>query len=100
MFSRIHDTTLKDKKTLAQKALKTSEECGELSEAVLKFDKAHGLEYKISENEDLSANVLQEAADVIICAASTAFCIGFTVDDLKSAIQSKVDKWESKINDC
>ena len=42
LLSYIQKLSIRDKKTLSQKALKVTEECGELARVVLPFDNAAG----------------------------------------------------------
>lgn len=89
----LRDLCKLDKKDLIQKTLKTSEEVGELSEAVLSATKAPTCGYKNLTKED----ILAEAADVIICAHSVALEAGFTMEDIEAAIKGKLERWQEKI---
>lgn len=82
-----------DKKDLVQKTLKTSEEVGELAEAVLSSTGAPTCGYKEKTKQD----ILSEAADVIICGHSVALEADFSIEDIDSAIQHKLQKWKDKI---
>ncbi|WP_199870796.1 MazG-like family protein [Clostridium senegalense] len=65
-FEKIEELTKLDKKTLVERALKLSEEVGEVSEAVLSYSNACGCGYKKKSRED----VIEECLDVIIVASS------------------------------
>jgi NTP pyrophosphatase (non-canonical NTP hydrolase) len=104
IIDRILSLSLRDQKTLQEKALKVSEECGELAEAVLSYTDAHGCQYKGKTREQ----VIEEATDVITVAFSILCEIGQTdlpyltygnmwnIDDIWS---KKLDKWEEKLNE-
>ena len=89
-----------DKKSLEQIALKTSEETGELAQAVLSYCKASGTEYKGLTEQ----NVIDESADVVICAISLVLHVYKQIHEEKAldkfldAIEDKMSKWESKIS--
>ena len=89
--------TVKDKetKTLIELTLKTSEELGELSEAVLSYTHTPGNAYKGKTQED----VLEEAVDVIQCALAVAFRAdpNLTIGQLKGMFQRKLEKWQTKL---
>ena len=58
----IKEITYQDKKTLSERALKLSEETGEVAEAVLSYTNACGCSYKHKTRKD----ILEECTDVII----------------------------------
>ncbi len=79
----------RDKKTLSQKALKTSEEVGELSKSVLSFDNAYATTHRfIPKNK-----ILEEVADVLLTAMSVAYDLDFTNEDIEEMMLSKATKW-------
>lgn len=85
----IEELTSIDRKTLTEKALKTTEEVGELARATLPFMGAHGTNHRFTDKRD----VLEESADVIICALSTAFEIGASISDIEEMLKEKSQKW-------
>ena len=89
LMKRTEEIAKRDQKSLVQKALKTSEEVGELAQAVLIGADAHGTQYRNPEEH----SVLEEAADVVICGLATAFEAGFTIDAFNEMMQLKLDKW-------
>lgn len=78
-----------DHKTLSQKALKTSEETGELARAVLPFEGAHCTTHRFVDREA----VLEEVVDVLLCARSIAYDMGFSDDDIDDMAVRKTRKW-------
>jgi NTP pyrophosphatase (non-canonical NTP hydrolase) len=83
-----------EQKTLQELALKTSEETGELAQAVLSFTGAPGCAYKMKSRADLD----EEAIDVIICAAATLFKNQIRPDqELQAVFEQKIEAWKTKI---
>lgn len=95
ILNKIKELTLKDNKTLVERALKTSEECGELAQATLSYEKVNGTEYK----ELTQENVIEEAVDTLLCTISMMYHVDstFNEDKLNSIINEKLLKWESKL---
>ncbi len=79
LLNYIRSLSLKDTKTLSQKALKTTEEVGELAKAILPFDGAHGTNHRFVNKE----NITEECVDVILCALSIAYSLGSTDSSLE-----------------
>lgn len=81
-------------KSTQELALKTSEECGELAQAVLSVTGAPGCGYKNKTWDDVE----EEAVDVIICAFATAFKgSNLPPDRLLPIFERKIMKWKEKI---
>lgn len=89
IFDFIKTLSLNDTKTLSQKALKLSEECGELAGYVLPYESASGTLHKIANKEHL----LEESVDSILVALSVAFSLGYDADDIASVMQDKALYW-------
>ena len=89
LLAYIRALTTRDTKTLAQKALKTAEEVGELAKKVLPFENAHATTHRFVDRRD----ILEECADTMLCALSVAFDLGFSVEDLDDMMQQKAQKW-------
>jgi NTP pyrophosphatase (non-canonical NTP hydrolase) len=89
IIKMIEELTSLDRKTLTEKALKTAEEVGELARAALPFMGAHGTNHRFMDKRD----VLEESADVIICALSTAFEVGASSSDIEEMMKEKSQKW-------
>ena len=92
IFNQIKLGACRDMKTLVELALKTSEETGELAEAVLWQARAPGALYKNKTRED----ILEEAVDVMICALATA-CRAIpelTHHQVLDVFDRKIEKWE------
>jgi NTP pyrophosphatase (non-canonical NTP hydrolase) len=94
LLSYIKLLSQKDKKTLSQKALKTSEEVGELAKKILPFDNASGSIHKFTDKQ----NILEEVADVILSSLSIAYDLGFDDDDIESMIHKKSIYWNELQN--
>lgn len=78
-----------DKKTLSQKALKTTEEVGELAKAVLPYENAAGTLHRFVQTRQ----ILENAVDTILCAYSIAYHLGFSDEEIDSMILDKANKW-------
>ena len=86
----IKSLSIKDKKTLSQKALKTCEEVGELAKAILPFDSAPGTNHRFIDRE----KILEEIADVYLTNISIAYSLDFTDEEIEDMIQKKAMKWQ------
>lgn len=80
-----------DRKSLTQKVLKTGEEFGELAKKALPLENAFATNHRFVEKRD----VLEECADIILCALSVAYDLGFEDDDIEEMMQTKSEKWAS-----
>lgn len=85
----IKELSIRDKKTLSQKALKNSEECGELAKAVLPYDGAYCTNHRFTDK----TKILEEVADVILTSISIAYHLGYSTDDIEEMIDHKSNKW-------
>lgn len=90
LINYIKDLSKRDKKTLSEKALKVSEETGELARVILPFDNAPGTSHRFIEKE----RILEEAADVILTAMSIPFDLGYSFEDLESMMRHKSIRWQ------
>ena len=86
----IKSLSLRDKKTLSQKALKTCEEVGELAKAILPFDSAPGTNHRFIDRE----KILEEISDVYLTNISIAYSLDFTDEEIYDMIQKKAMKWQ------
>lgn len=87
--NRIKELSLKDKKTLSQKALKVGEEFGELARKVLPFDNAAGTTHRFIDKK----KILDEVADLYLTSISIAYDLGFTDEEIEETIEFKTRKW-------
>lgn len=97
VVSGIVSLTQTDRKTLPERALKLSEETGELSRAVLAYARAHGMEYRRQEGANLLTPVVEEAIDVCLVAGSILVHVaseGVDVDDMARIATNKLAKWK------
>ena len=92
VVSRVYALSEYDNKSVLQKALKLSEEVGEVSEAVLSLEGAPACGYKGLTEED----VMEELADVIIVALSLKHQINPDADITKF-MEKKLNKWYDKL---
>ena len=94
-MSRINELTKLDNKSLLERTLKLSEECGEVAEATLSYLKTNGSQYKGKQLED----VLEENLDVIMVAISN-ICQLYNYEPNNKFIQdlfdTKLQKWYNK----
>lgn len=89
LLAFVRALTEADRKTLSQKALKTTEEVGELAKKVLPFDNAFATTHRFVEKRD----ILVECADVILCALSVAYDLGFDDEAIEEMMATKAEKW-------
>ena len=85
----IRSLSMKDKKTLSQKALKTCEEVGELAKSILPFDSAHGTNHRFVDRN----KILEEIVDVFLTDISIAYSLNFTDEEIEEMIHQKSLKW-------
>lgn len=78
-----------DKKTLIEKALKTTEEVGELAKAVLPYENAAGTLHRFVHKRQ----ILENAIDTILCAYSIAYDLKFSDEEIESMMLDKATKW-------
>lgn len=90
LLDYIQKLSLEDKKTLSQKALKVSEETGELAKVVLPFDNAAGTIHRFIEK----GRILEESVDVILTAISIAYELGYSHEDIEEQMRLKAEKWQ------
>ncbi len=94
MINKILDYARKlsgtDKKSLSEKALKTAEEVGELAKVVLPYDLVATTKHRFVTNE----RILEEVADVILCALSIAYHLKYSDDEIASMMFRKAAYWE------
>ena len=83
--------SLRDEKTLSQKALKAGEEFGELAKVALPYDNAFATTHRFTAAE----RILEECVDMTLCALSIAYDLGYTDDDVEAMMFTKANKWAS-----
>lgn len=95
----IYELTQSDPKTLQERALKLSEEAGELAQAILSATNAPGSEYKHHTLDD----VREEAVDAAIVALSLLAQVSETQEDFEAHLSrlmaEKCAKWREKLPD-
>lgn len=80
-----------DTKTLSEKALKTTEEVGELAKVVLPFDNADGTKHRFVDKEA----ILEESVDTVLAAISIPYSLGYTSEDIQKMMIKKSNKWQA-----
>lgn len=86
----IQHLSIKDKKSLSQKALKLSEECGELAKVVLPYEGAYATNHRFIDKEA----ILEEVADVFLTAISIAYSNGHSDEEIEEMIEKKTILWQ------
>ena len=87
----IKDLSIKDKKTLSQKALKLVEEIGELARVILPYDSAHGTNHRFTDRDA----ILEELVDIYLTNISISHSLGFTDEEFNDMLVKKTKKWGS-----
>ena len=87
----IKDLSIKDKKTLSQKALKLVEEIGELARVILPYDSAHGTNHRFTDKDA----ILEELVDIYLTNISISHSLGFTDEEFNEMLVKKTEKWSS-----
>lgn len=87
----IKDLSIKDKKTLSQKALKLVEEVGELARVILPYDSAHGTNHRFTDRDA----ILEELVDIYLTNISISHSLGFTDEEFNDMLVKKTEKWGS-----
>ena len=85
----VRSLSLNDPKTLSQKGLKLSEECGELAKKILPYESASGTLHRVVTKEQ----ILEESADSILVALSVAYSLGYTDADITAMMDKKALYW-------
>lgn len=82
----------KESKTLLERFLKLSEECGELAQEILIARDASGFSHK----QPGIDGILGESVDVLLVAFSIFFKAGGDVSTLEQLIAKKSSKWQKR----
>ena len=94
-FEEIRKLTEIDKKTIEQRALKLTEETGEVAQAILSNINACGCGYKNKSKHDIT----EECLDVIIVASSIIsqnYDNEVDIEFIKKIYNKKLEKWKEK----
>lgn len=89
VLEKIKKLSIKERKNIMARAVKLSEECGEVAEAVLAKHEPSA-SYKSLEKDA----ILEETCDVILVALSIAYGSGYTTEDIEKILEQKNNKWE------
>jgi NTP pyrophosphatase (non-canonical NTP hydrolase) len=90
VFEYVRQLTLTDRKSLAEKGLKTAEEVGELAKVILPYVSAASTTHRFVPKE----RILEEVSDVILCALSIAYELGYDDDSLHAMMMHKAKYWD------
>lgn len=90
LLDYIQELSKRDKKTLSQKALKVSEEVGELAKAILPYDSAYATRHRFVDR----AKILEEVADTILTSISIGYDLDFSHEEIEEMISVKSQKWQ------
>lgn len=89
LLELIRQLSQSDTKTLSQKALKATEEIGELAKVVLPFEDAFACKHRFVDR----LAILEEVADVMLTVMSIAYNLDFEDSDLEEMIKTKSLYW-------
>ncbi len=89
LLELIRQLSQSDTKTLSQKALKATEEIGELAKVVLPFEDAFACKHRFVDR----LAILEEVADVMLTVMSIAYNLDFEDSDLEEMIKEKSLYW-------
>lgn len=92
LLDYIQELSKRDKKTLSQKALKVSEEQGELAKAVLPFESAYACRHRFVDKQ----KILEEVCDTILTAISIAYDLDFTHEEIEDMLDEKSQVWQGR----
>lgn len=92
LFDYIQELSKRDKKSLTSKALKVSEEQGELAKAILPFESAYACRHRFVDKY----KILEEVADTMLAAISIAYDLDFSHEDIFEMIDEKSQVWQSR----
>lgn len=81
----------RDKKPLAEKALKVAEEQGELAKAILPYVSSYATQHRFVDKY----KILEEVADTMLAAISIAYDLDFTHEEIEEVLDRKSQYWQS-----
>lgn len=90
LWDVLHQLSMMDGKSLTESGLKTSEEVGEMAQAILSSQSTSGTSYK----KKTFADVREESVDVIICALSVFIKANGNSLQFKELMNEKCLKWK------
>lgn len=85
----VQNLSLKESKTLIERFVKLSEECGELAQEILIARDASGFQHKEKGIDGISG----ETVDVLLVAFSIFFKNGGSIEELNAIMEKKALKW-------
>ena len=89
LLDYIKTLSQRDKKSLSQKALKATEEIGELAKVVLPFDNAYATTHRFVAR----SRILEEVADGLLVLLSIAYDLDYGHDEIEEMINHKIKYW-------
>ena len=90
-LSRLQALSLQESKSLMERFLKLSEECGELAQEILIDRNASGFQHKSVGQDGING----ESVDVLLVAFSIFFKNGGSIDELQALMTKKCAKWQA-----
>lgn len=89
-LSIVRELSLREQKSLIERFVKLSEECGELAQELLIISNASGFQHKTPGRDGIKG----EAVDILLVVLSIFFKCGGSEEELKELIEKKCDKWK------
>lgn len=89
LLDYIKHLTKNDKKTLSQKALKATEEIGELAKVVLPYDNAFATTHRFVNR----SKIIEEVCDTLLCILSIAYELDATDEEIEQMVNHKTKVW-------
>jgi NTP pyrophosphatase (non-canonical NTP hydrolase) len=89
LLDQIRILSKRDKKSLSQKALKATEEIGELAKVVLPFENAYATTHRFVER----SRILEEVADGMLVLLSIAYDLDYSDDEIEEMVSHKMKYW-------
>lgn len=86
----IKKLSFEDKKSLIEKALKLSNETGDLAKVTMQYNSVKDYTQEFSDRY----KILEETIDVILTAISIPLSLGFTDQEIEDMLYKKAEKWE------
>lgn len=87
----IYELSSKEPKSIIERCVKLSEECGELAQEILIQNRASGFKQKLPGKDGIGG----EAVDVLLVALSIYFKSGGSKEKLQEIVKKKALKWQA-----
>ena len=90
----IYEASGLDNLGIIEKTLKATEELGEMSAEVLKFEESTNASGSAKGTHEA---ILEEACDTVICVFDVLAKLGYNSDTINAMLEKKVGKWKRKV---